>query len=141
MTLAQAVQLTGPYIAVLLTAMGVPLTVAALRWLGARAAAITNQHWRTVAVDAVAAVEQTLTQAPSATKKQAALSVLTSAGVPVDTANVLLEAAVHALNAGAVQVLTTAPSTVTVAPPVVLPVTTVQPGPLPPIVPTATPPT
>jgi hypothetical protein len=105
MTLAQAVQLTGPYIAVLLTAIGVPLTVAAFRWLGARAAAIENQTWRTLALDAVRAVEQQFATAPSPEKKATALSILVRAGVPLDVAST------------ATQVLTTAPATVTVTTP------------------------
>jgi hypothetical protein len=117
MTLAQAVQLTGPYIAVLLTAIGVPLTVAAFRWLGARAAAIENQTWRTLALDAVRAVEQQFATAPSPEKKATALSILVRAGVPLDVASTVTEAAVHALNTGATQVLTTAPATVTVTTP------------------------
>jgi hypothetical protein len=114
MTLAQVTQLSGPVLVALLTVCGVPLTVAALRWLSTRAASIQNQTFRTLAVDAVAAVEQTLTQSPSVTKKAAAMNVLTGAGVPADTAHILVEAAVHSLQQGAVQVLATP------APPVVL---------------------
>jgi predicted Fe-Mo cluster-binding NifX family protein len=118
-TAQQAGQLVGPYIALLITALGVPLTVAAFRWLGARAAAIQNQTVRDMAMTAVRAVEQTLTQAPSPAKKAAAVSILTGAGVPVDVASTTVEAAVHALHDAATQVLTTAPATVTVqAPPV-----------------------
>jgi hypothetical protein len=117
MTLAQAVQLTGPYIAVLLTAIGVPLTVAAFHWLAARAAAIENQTWRALALDAVRAVEQQFATAPSPEKKATALSILVRAGVPLDVVSTVTEAAVHALNTGATQVLTTAPATVTVTTP------------------------
>jgi hypothetical protein len=65
-TLAQAVALTSPYLAVLLTIAGVPLLVKLLQLLDAKAASIQNATWRSLAEVSVHAVEQQMAAAPSA---------------------------------------------------------------------------
>jgi ABC-type phosphate transport system auxiliary subunit len=123
-TAQQAAALAGPALVVVLAAVGIPLMVAGLRLLNTWAAHIQNATIRDLAMTAVRAVEQTMAAEPSPDKKTVALRMLIAAGVPVDAASMTVEAAVHALNTAATQVLTTtdAPATVTVtAPPPVPP--------------------
>jgi uncharacterized membrane protein len=120
-TLAQAVALTSPYLAVLLTIAGVPLLVKLLQLLDAKAASIQNATWRSLAEVSVHAVEQQMAAAPSAQKRATAIGILIDAGVPVSLAGAVVEAGVHSMNDAAAEVLAAPPAPVVAVPVVEVP--------------------
>jgi hypothetical protein len=101
-----AAQLAGPALVVLVAALGTPALVFLLRFLDAKAAAIQNTHFRTLATDAVHAIEQIMASAPSGEKKIAATSILLGFGVPASLAGTLVESSVKSMNDAALDVQT-----------------------------------